>query len=51
MNQAKSKLSGTSSAYKIVSIIILILLAIFFIFPLYWIVTGSFKDAVAINSR
>ena len=51
MNHAKSKLSGTSTGYKVVTIVILILLAIFFIFPLYWIVTGSFKDAIAINAR
>ena len=31
--------------------IILILLVIFFLFPLYWIVTGSFKDVIEINSR
>ena len=36
--------------YDILVAVILILLAIFFIFPLYWIVTGSFKDAAAINS-
>lgn len=36
--------------YDILVVIILILLAIFFIFPLYWIVTGSFKDAAAINA-
>ena len=36
--------------YDILVTVILILLAIFFIFPLYWIVTGSFKDAAAINA-
>ena len=51
MNAAKRKLSGTSTGYRVASIVILILLAVFFIFPLYWIITGSFKDAVAINSR
>ena len=34
-----------SRAYKIVSIIILVILAILFLFPLYWIVTGAFKPA------
>ena len=48
MNHAKSKLSGTSTGYKVVTIVILILLAIFFIFPLYWIVTGAFKPATDI---
>lgn len=37
-------------AYDILVVIILILLAIFFIFPLYWILTGSLKDAAAINA-
>lgn len=49
MNKTKTDLTGTSKGYKIVTVIILILLAIFFIFPLYWIVTGSFKDPIAIN--
>jgi multiple sugar transport system permease protein len=38
------------SAYKIISVIILIILAILFAFPLYWIITGSFKTSVDINS-
>ena len=50
MNSAKSKLSGTSAGYKVFTIVILVLLAIFFIFPLYWIITGSFKDAATINA-
>ena len=45
-----NKTMGQSKPYKIFAIIILILLAIFFIFPLYWIITGSFKDAAAINA-
>ena len=47
----KTDLSGTSTAYKAVAVVILILLVIFFLFPLYWIVTGSFKDVIEINSR
>ena len=47
----KSKLSGGSTSYKVITVIILILLALFFIFPVYWIVTGSFKDAITINAR
>ena len=50
MNSAKSKLSGTSTGYKVLTVVILVLLAIFFIFPLYWIITGSFKDAATINA-
>ena len=47
----KTDLSGTSTAYKAVAVVILILLVIFFLFPLYWIVTVSFKDVIEINSR
>ena len=36
--------------YKVFSVIILILLAILFVFPLYWIVTGAFKTNAAINA-
>ena len=36
--------------YKVISLIILIVLAIFFIFPLYWIVTGAFKTNASINA-
>lgn len=41
--------SEQSTGYKLLSVLVLILLAFFFIFPLYWIVTGSFKDALTIN--
>ncbi|WP_251448115.1 carbohydrate ABC transporter permease [Vermiculatibacterium agrestimuris] len=34
--------------YKILSVLILILLAFLFVFPLYWIVTGAFKPATDI---
>ena len=33
------------SAYKIITTIILILVALMFLFPLYWIITGAFKPA------
>ena len=39
-----------SRAYKIFSIIVLVILAFLFLFPLYWIVTGAFKNAQDINS-
>lgn len=44
--------SGVSkkSAYAIIAIIILIVLAVIFTFPLYWIITGAFKTAAEINS-
>lgn len=43
--------SGRSKAYKVVSVIILIVLAIFFLFPLYWIITGAFKPAQDIYAQ
>lgn len=42
---------GRNKSYVVFSIIALILMAVFFIFPLYWIITGSFKDAMAINAQ
>ncbi len=36
--------------YQVSSIVVLIILAVLFTFPLYWIITGSFKDPRAINS-
>ena len=38
------------SPYKVFAMAALIILAVLFTFPLYWIITGSFKDAAAINS-
>ena len=34
----KTDLTGTSKGYKIFSVIILIAVVLFFLFPLYWIV-------------
>lgn len=39
-----------TQVYKIISIVIIIILAILFIFPLYWIVTGAFKTKAEIIS-
>ena len=39
-----------TTAYDVIVMIIMIVLAILFIFPVYWIVTGSFKDPAAINA-
>ena len=36
--------------YKVICIIVLIILALFFLFPLYWIITGSFKSPQVINA-
>ena len=37
--------------YQVLSVILLIILAILFTFPLYWILTGSFKGPQAVNAR
>ena len=37
--------------YSIFSCVVICLIAFTFLFPLYWIVTGSFKDAIEINAR
>ncbi len=39
-----------SSAYKIISVVAITIIAIAFAFPLYWIITGSFKTSTAINA-
>ena len=36
--------------YKVVSLIIIAIIAFLFAFPLYWIITGAFKTAAEINS-
>ena len=51
MINKKTDLSGTSMGYKVFAVVILVLITLFFLFPLYWIVTGSFKDAIEINAR
>ena len=38
------------SAYMILTIILISIVAVLFAFPLYWIITGSFKTGAAINS-
>ena len=38
------------SPYMVFSTIVIVLLAIAFAFPLYWIITGSFKTQVSINA-
>lgn len=45
-----SKNNGSSLAYRIISLVILIVLALLFLFPLYWILTGALKTPVAIGS-
>ena len=48
---ATTDLTGTSTGYKVFVVVILVLLTVFFLFPLYWIVTGSFKNTIEINAR
>lgn len=39
-----------TTPYRVISVLLLAVLAVLMIFPLYWIITGSFKDARTINS-
>ena len=36
--------------YEITSVVLIVIFAILFLFPLYWIITGSFKTGKAVNS-
>jgi multiple sugar transport system permease protein len=36
--------------YNVISILIIVILAVLFAFPLYWIITGAFKTSASINS-
>lgn len=38
------------SLYRVVALVLLMVLVVFFAFPLYWIITGSFKSAQVINA-
>lgn len=48
--QTTKKKKKKVSPYMVFSTIVIILLAIAFAFPLYWIITGSFKTQVSINA-
>ena len=39
-----------TTPYRVISVLLMVVLAVLMIFPLYWIITGSFKDARTINS-
>lgn len=39
-----------TTPYRVICIVLLAILAVLMIFPLYWIITGSLKDAAAINA-
>ena len=40
--------AARKKAYKVISVIVLVILAFLFLFPLYWIITGAFKPSVDI---
>ena len=42
--------STRTKVYKVFSLILLVILALLFLFPLYWIVTGAFKNGADINA-
>ena len=39
-----------TTPYRVLSIVVLVALTLFFLFPLYWIITGAFKDVKAVNA-
>ena len=39
------------TVYQVLCVIALIIVALLFTFPLYWIITGSFKGPQAVNAR
>ena len=39
-----------TTPYRVISVLLLVVLAVLMIFPLYWIIAGSFKGARTINS-
>ena len=50
MNNRLDKTAAKDRAYRIFCWIMVLILAFLFTFPLYWIITGSFKTPAAINS-
>ncbi|MDO5732613.1 MAG: carbohydrate ABC transporter permease [Eubacteriales bacterium] len=46
----RKSLDKAHPGYRLLCLLLLVLLAIFFIFPLFWIISGSFKSAIEINS-
>ena len=47
----RPNLEGTNPVYKTITVILLIVVVLFFLFPLYWIISGSFKTDIEINAR
>ena len=50
MHNRLDKNIALDKAYRIFSLVLVLILAFLFTFPLYWIITGSFKTPAAINS-
>ena len=50
MHNRLDKSAAMDKAYRIFSLVLVLVLAFLFTFPLYWIITGSFKTPAAINS-
>ena len=49
-DQKRSNNQTTEKIYKITSVVAVVIIAILFAFPLYWIITGAFKTGAEINS-
>ena len=45
------KHNGGSRAYRIFCAVLLVILALLFLFPLYWIITGAMKPPAVINAK
>ena len=45
-----SKINRRPGLYRILSLLLLVIFALLFTFPLYWIITGAFKTPQSINS-
>ena len=50
MNTRLDKSAAFDKAYRIFSLVLVLIMAFLFTFPLYWIITGSFKTPAAINA-
>ena len=51
MNERRLNASKTKTrAYTIFSFVLVLIIAVFFTFPLYWIITGAFKTGAEINA-
>ena len=50
MATSNSEKKKKNPVYEISSVVIIVIIALLFLFPLYWIITGSFKTPKAVNS-